>query len=199
MKNIITNSLAQSYSYKEYRSVVAALLVEGKSTGHQQSEDLTQYSLLNETRMNRLEKTMVITPENQQKLQALKGDYIWLVISEGWCGDAAQLLPIFHKMVEYSEAIELKIVLRDDNELLMNQFLTNGGKSIPKLIIVERESLKVLADWGPRPQGATDLIKNYKAEFGVIDETAKINLQKWYLADKGISTQNELITLMQQL
>jgi hypothetical protein len=34
-----------------------------------------------------------------QVVGILKNDYIWLVISEGWCGDAAQLNPVFDKMV----------------------------------------------------------------------------------------------------
>jgi hypothetical protein len=78
----------------------------------------------------------------------------------------------------------------------MNQFLTNSTKSIPKLIIVDKESNEVIADFGPRPIGAKQLILDYKSEHGVVDETAKIELQKWYLQDKGISTQKEIVELM---
>ena len=130
------------------------------------------------------------------KLKALQSNYIWLVISEGWCGDAAQLLPIFNKMSEVSNTIELKIVFRDDNENLMNLFLTDGNKSIPKLIILDKNSLNVIADWGPRPKGAIELIQNYKEKFGVIDDTIKTELQMWYLQDKGLSTQKEIIELI---
>lgn len=192
----IKESLTQSFSYFEYRNTVSQLLQEGKSSGNIQSEDLLHYSLLNETRMNRLEKTIKITDENLLKLNNLDKGYIWLVISEGWCGDAAQLLPIFHKMAVSTENIELKIVFRDENEALMNLFLTNGGKSIPKLIVLEKETLKVIADWGPRPAPAIKLVKDYKEKFGVIDETIKTELQMWYLHDKGISTQNEILSLL---
>ena len=133
------------------------------------------------------------------KLKNLERDYIWLVISEGWCGDAAQLLPIFNKMAIESGKIDLKIVLRDENEELMKLFLTNKGKAIPKLIVIDRETGSVLDSWGPRPKGATDLINDYKKKFGVIDETAKTELQLWYLKDKGLSTQQEIIALMQNL
>ena len=119
-----------------------------------------------------------------------------LPISEGWCGDAAQLLPIFNKMALLAVAIDLKIVFRDENQELMNMFLTNGSKSIPKLLILEKETLEVLKNWGPRPKGATQLIKSYKEQYGIIDETAKIELQMWYLQDKGLSTQKEIIDLM---
>lgn len=196
MNEIIRESLEKSFSYSEYRNIVSQLLLEGKSTGNTQSDDLLHYSQLNETRMKRLEKTIAITEENKQKLQHLSKNYIWLVISEGWCGDAAQLLPIFNKMADVSENIDLKIVFRDENEALMNLFLTNGGKSIPKLIILDKQTLSVIADWGPRPSGATKLMRDYKEKFGVIDETIKTELQMWYLHDKGISTQDEILALM---
>lgn len=199
MKTIIAKSLLNSHSYSEYRKIVSDLLLQGKSSGNEQSEALTDYSKLNETRMNRLEKTILIAPGYDLRLKSLKNQYIWLVLAEGWCGDAAQLLPIFHKMASVTDKIELKIVFRDENEDLMNQFLTNGSKSIPKVIVLDKNTLNVEGNWGPRPKGATELIKNYKAEFGVVDEKAKTELQLWYLHDKGLSTQHELVTLMQDL
>ena len=66
MTSIIETSLANSHSYIEYRTIVSSLLKEGKSTGNEQSEDLTHYSELNETRMNRLDKTIRVPDENIQ-------------------------------------------------------------------------------------------------------------------------------------
>jgi hypothetical protein len=146
--------------------------------------------------MNRLDKKMVIAPEHIQKLLNLKKQYLWLVLAEGWCGDAAQILPIIKLMSESSENIDLKIALRDENEALINQLLTNGAKSIPKLIVLD-ENLEVINHWGPRPEGAKNLIIDYKAQHGIVDEPAKIALQKWYLDDKGISTQKEIVAMLQ--
>jgi hypothetical protein len=197
MKLIIEKSLKESYSYKEYRNVVSTLLKEGKSTGNEQSDDLTHYSELNEVRMNRLDKTMVVPEENIKRVQNINFEMIWLVISEGWCGDAAQILPIINKMAEQSQKIDLRIVLRDENEALMNLFLTNGTKSIPKLIVLDKNTLEVLGDFGPRPTAAKQLILDYKAANGVVDETAKTELQKWYLHDKGLSTQEEILNIIE--
>ncbi|MBA0882662.1 thioredoxin family protein [Flavobacterium undicola] len=196
----IAHALFNSYSYSEYRKLVTDLLKEGKSTGDEQSEELTNYSSLNETRMNRLEKTMKISDENTNKLKSLNNEFIWLVISEGWCGDAAQLLPIFEKMNQAAEGkIDIRIVLRDDNLDLMNHFLTNKGRAIPKLIVINKKTSVALAHWGPRPKGAADLISNYRKEYKVFDETIKTELQLWYLHDKGITTQQEIMDMMLDL
>ncbi|NBL64628.1 thioredoxin family protein [Flavobacterium sp. NST-5] len=196
MKTIISDSLQNAYTYLEYRNLVSDLIVAEKSTGNVQSEEILHYSKLNETRMNRLDKTIMITPENVERLKLLRKEYLWLVISEGWCGDATQILPIMHKMNVISDNIEFKVVLRDEHEDLMNLFLTDGAKSIPKLIVLDAENLEVLDTWGPRPQAAIDLVKNYKATHGIIDEKIKTDLQMWYLNDKGLSTQTEIIEIM---
>jgi thiol-disulfide isomerase/thioredoxin len=196
MKDIILNSLAKTYTYDTYRLRLQSLLFEGKSSGDEQSEDLLHYSEMNNTRMDRLDKTMIISPETELFLANLQTEYIWLVLSESWCGDAAQILPIINKMVHFSEKIELSIIFRDENPELMNKYLTNGGRSIPKLLILNKSTLEVVADWGPRPEQAVQLIVDYKAKFGIIDEKVKEELQMWYLHDKGISTQNEIIELL---
>ena len=196
MKEIFKSALNNSYSYQDYRKIITDLLQEGKTTGTIQSEALVNYSRLNETRMHRLDKTIVIDLVIISKLKLIQSQYIWLVSAEGWCGDAAQILPILNKMSEVSDNIDLKVVFRDDNEALMNLFLTNGNKSIPKLIILDKNSLDVIADWGPRPIGAVEIIENYKEKFGIIDDTIKSELQMWYLHDKGLSTQKEITELM---
>lgn len=196
----IARALFNSYSYSEYRKLITDLLKEGKSTGNEQSEELTHYSSLNETRMNRLEKTMKIFDDYSNKLSTLNNEFIWIVISEGWCGDAAQLLPIFDKMVHASNGkIEMKIVLRDENLDLMDHFLTNKGRAIPKLIVINKKTSVALAHWGPRPKEAADLIANYRKERKVLDETIKTELQLWYLHDKGMTTQAEIMDMMLDL
>lgn len=196
MLAIIKKSLGQSFSYEAYGNAISSLLKEGKSSGNEQSEALTHYSELNQARMNRLDKTIKIQAEYVNQLSQLKADYIWLVISEGWCGDAAQIIPVVQKMAVVSDKINLKIVFRDENEDLMKLFLTNETKSIPILIIINKKTLDILGHFGPRPLGAKNLILDYKAKHGIVDETAKTNLQLWYLHDKGLTTQKEILDLM---
>jgi hypothetical protein len=196
MNASIAKAMLHSHTYTEYRTIVSNLIAEGKSSGNEQTEDLLHYSVLNETRMNRLDKTMKVSDENSLHLKNLQKNYLWIVLAEGWCGDAAQLLPIFNKMANESEAIEMKIAFRDENIAVMNLFLTNQAQAIPKLIIIDKETGNVINHWGPRPKGASDFIKEYKAKFGVVDANAKAELQLWYLHDKGLSTQNEIMEML---
>lgn len=197
MKTFIAHALFKSYTYPEYRKLMLDLSTQGKSTEQEQTDELMHYTVLNESRMHRLDKTIKITAENSVKLHALNKSYIWLVLTESWCGDAAQILPILNKMaLESIKKIELKLALRDENEDLMNHFLTHKKKAIPKLIIIDKATGAVVGNWGPRPQGALELIENYKEKFDTIDETAKTELQMWYLHDKGLSTQNEIMELI---
>lgn len=196
MSTIIAESIKEKFSYKEYREYMSALLKQGLSTGHTQNEDLMHYSTLNEVRMNRLDKTIVLPDEAEEALKNLKKEYTLLVISEGWCGDAAQILPVMNKITEATPKLEMEIVLRDDNPQLMDEYLTNGARSIPKLILIEKETNTVRGSWGPRPHGALQLVLDYKEKHGVFDMDAKTALQKWYLEDKGLSTVEEIVLLL---
>lgn len=195
MKEIIKNSLQKAISYPEYRTLVKNLLDQGKSTGPNQSEDLLNYSLLNDKRMKRLDKTIKLTEETIAKVKDVKEPQTWLVLTEGWCGDAAQNLPVIHKIAEENPNINLKLVLRDENVELMDEFLTNGGRSIPKLIALDKEN-EVISTWGPRPTTATKMVADYKNEHGSLDAEFKKDLQVWYNKDKGNDVQKDIISFI---
>lgn len=195
-ESIIQESLTKAFSYAEYRKHVTGLLNDGLSTGLTQSEALTHYSTLNETRMNRLDKTLSVPAEQAEKLQNLPNDYLFVVITEGWCGDAAQIVPVLNKMALATDKIGLKLVLRDDNPELMDAYLTDGARSIPKLIVVNAETQQPVASWGPRPHDGAAIIIENKAQFGMVTDQAKTDLQKWYTQDKGLSTINEVLDLL---
>ena len=195
MKDIISKSLENTYTYLEYKDLVKDLLAEGKSTGPEQSDYILNYSKLNNSRMKRLDKTTKISDETTQEIQKLATPQTWLVLTEGWCGDAAQNLPVIHKMAELNKNINLKLVLRDENLALMDLFLTNGGRSIPKLIALDTDN-NVIDTWGPRPKVATKMVADYKEKNGSLDPQFKEYLQVWYNKDKGLSTQEDFVSLI---
>lgn len=197
MKALIQQRLATSYSYQEYRKLVSDLLAEGKSTGPNQTEDLTHFSMLNVKRMDRLDKKIELSEDTILRLQKLDKKQLWLVLTEGWCGDAAQNLPVIQKMAKQSSHIELRLILRDENPEVMNLFLTNGARAIPKLISFDEE-FNVLFTWGARPSIATQMVTDYKAKHGKLDPEFKKNLQVWYNKDKGQNVQSDVVTLIEQ-
>lgn len=196
IKDSIKESLVKATSYQEYRKLVQDLVVEGKSTGELQTEALSNYSMLNDKRMKRLDKTTKLSEEAISEVEAYNGSVTWLVLTESWCGDAAQTMPVINKIAELNDNITLKVVLRDENEALMNAFLTNGGKSIPKLIAIDNTSGNVIGDWGPRPSIATQMVNDYKAEHGKLTPEFKQDLQVWYNKDKGQNTVADLLKLV---
>lgn len=197
MKKIIENSLRTAHSYTSYKEMILELLKEGKSTGVNQNEELFQFSKLNNQRMKRLDKQTKLNEVALSKAQKINKDFTWMVLTESWCGDAAQTLPVINKFAEANEKIDLKVVLRDENEELMNQFLTNGSKSIPKLIVVDNHSKEVIGSWGPRSAKAAKMVTDYKAAHGKIDAKLKTDLQNWYNQDKGVHIEKEMLDLIE--
>lgn len=198
MKNLIENALKNSMSYEAYRNLIKNLLVENKSTTKNGDSMLVDYSLLNDKRMDRLDKKSVLTDNIITQLGTVNKKQTWLVLTEGWCGDAAQNLPAINKMANITDKIELKLILRDEHEELMNDFLTNGGKSIPKLIALDND-LNVLFTWGPRPSEAAKMVLDYKEKHGKLSPEFKKDLQVWYNKNKNASLMNDFVGLIEEI
>ncbi len=196
MQAIYQKAFKNSMSYNDYLNLIDEKINENSSTGNEQNEMLTDFTKLNRARMKRLDKTQQIIPELESVVKAITQKQIWLVLTESWCGDAAQNVPVLQKLAEINPVIDLRLALRDDNDELMQQYLTNGGKSIPKLIAVSENLENELFTWGPRPAVAQIEVKRLLEEQGGFNEKVKEGIQIWYNNDKGISMQNELIDLL---
>ncbi|WP_127844524.1 thioredoxin family protein [Psychroflexus aestuariivivens] len=195
---LIEKHLDKSVTYDSYKKMVEDLLNEGKSTGLTQNETYLNYSKLGLSRMKRWEKTAKLTERQQEIIKNVKQSQTWLVIAEGWCGDAAPVLPILQKIADLNDYIDFKVILRDENDDLMQAFLTNGGKSIPKLIAFNLEQEKIFFTWGPRPFEAAKMVAEEKEKHGVLSDEFKTKLQQWYNKDKGENISNDLIENLKQ-
>lgn len=191
MKKYIDNSL----SYSSYLALIDELLEAGKTTGPNQSESMVNFTRLNRQRMQRLDKTVELSESLKAAVRSVTRNMIWLVITEAWCGDAAQNIPPIEKIANLSDRIETRYVLRDENPELMDQFLTSGARSIPKLIALDAETLEVLGNWGARPDAAQKLFYGLK-EQGLEKPAIMEQLQRWYNADRTLSLQNEFKKLL---
>lgn len=188
------------YSYDEYYQLTQSCAANHTTTGDEQSESRIEATKLNAHRMNRINKQIQL----EEKLIKLLTNnnsihWDWIVISEAWCGDSAQCLPLIHKISELNEGIKLKIILRDENDELINQYSTNGSKSIPKLICLNSLTKSEIGTWGPRPTEIASIAKLLKAQNPSIthDEFVK-QLHFWYAKDKGLSLQADLYSLICQ-
>jgi hypothetical protein len=159
------------------------------------TEGYAKYIPQNFQRSRRIAKTLHLSDELQTALSALPHKLYWLVISELWCGDASQTLPVIQAaQIASNGKIDLRIVYRDENPDLMNAHLTNGTRSIPKLIQFDQH-FNLAGVWGPRPAEAQKLVLELKSN----PETAPVYLErlhKWYADDKTVSTQREIAQML---
>lgn len=194
--DLVLNAFAKGMTYVEYRNLVKDLAKNRATTGPEQLESLINYTELGDRRMNRWDKTIKISEDLEKEVSKLDRKLLFLVLTESWCGDAAPSLPVINKVAELSPKIEMRIVLRDENPKLMDEFLTNGTRSIPKLIVLDKESEEIIGEWGPRPSIATKMVRDFKEEHGHLTSDFKQDLQVWYNKDKGQNIQEDLLGLL---
>ncbi|WP_035845979.1 thioredoxin family protein [Crocinitomix catalasitica] len=183
-----------TYNINEYLALISDLLAQDKTTGTNHAPDMINYTKLNSKRLNRWLAKGELLPESISAIRSIDTKQTWTVITEAWCGDAAHSIGFISKLAELNDNIELNFVLRDENLPLIDKYLTNGGRSIPKLIVRDEKGEDIF-DWGPRPAAIQAAYLEMRAnELPYAD--ISIELQKLYNADKGVSIQNEIIQLL---
>jgi hypothetical protein len=152
------------------------------------------YTKLNASRMRRWLKKGVLSEELRTAIAGVQIAQKWIVITEPWCGDASHIIPFIQMAAEQNPMISIDYELRDTEPFCINDYLTRGGKAIPKLIIRD-EAGNDLATWGPRPAEAQTLFYKLK-ESGLDYESQKTELQNWYNNDDGKAIMAELAVLL---
>ena len=177
-------------SYTEYLTNAGERLGNPKDT---QEAEYAEYYRLGIQRMNRMWEKYHPNSEQVETLAKKKFNGKILIISEAWCGDASQVIPV---VVKFFEQFEVKISYRDQEPSLIDSYLTNGGKSIPIVIFLD-EDFNEIAHWGPRPKHGTELLNKHKAnpeEFP--KEKFYVELQTYYAKNRGFDTIEELLELL---
>ncbi len=191
--NINQFPIVRTFSYAEYFAYCENLAAQNANSGSNQTEALANFTKLNVTRMKRVFKTF---QPDTDVIKSLRGSSAlqWFVITESWCGDAAQSLPVFARLAEALPEVKCTVVLRDENPELIDAFLTNGGRSIPKVLFTN-ETGEIIHHWGPRPQVLQQLfLKEHNA--GIPHEQSVLMMQDWYNNDKGKHLTNEVAQLL---
>jgi hypothetical protein len=190
--SIELSTIRSGYTWVGYRELVDRLLGQNQTTGTNHSEDMLHYTRLNVRRSDRAYQQVELLPEAEAAIELIDRPVVWMVLTEWWCGDAAQIVPVFARLAERNSQVELRFLLRDEHPDLMNHFLTNGGKAIPILACIDAETGSLLGHWGPRPKAAQALVLEYKANPGT-RTYAKFaeELHLWYARNKTHDTQRE--------
>lgn len=182
-------------SYADYWAFFENLAENGKTNWHEQTEEMIHYTKLNFHRSKRVHKTFKAIPEISSSIEQLERPVTWLAISEPWCGDASQSMPIFHELSKLSELLDLRVVLRDENPELMDVFLTNGTRSIPKILQINSDS-ELESVWGPRPVPAQEMVYKFKSNPWTDQQSFYQEVHNWYNKDKGKTLQEETIQML---
>jgi hypothetical protein len=205
MKKIDLSTLANVLNYKEYVALFENLMAKGEvsTKGTYSGKDMLDYTAYNLQVMAQLDETTQLSEETLTKLRKIDKPVTWLVITEGWCGDAGQIVPVLEHMAQQNPNISHKIILRDEHLEIMDAFLTDGGRSIPKLIVLD-ENGHVLTSWGPRPKALHTIVLKQKEKLQAMPKeerkayfnVVKKEVQAWYDADKTESIQREVLETM---
>lgn len=180
-------------TYDNYNGLFNEILTSEAPAAPYDNADFLNYVELNNKRQARWDKKGEIQEELKSAISKIDTKQKWILITEPWCGDAAHAAPFIAKLAEINPNIQLEIQLRDNGSEI-DKYLTNGGKSIPKLV-ARNENNEDIFVWGPRPTDAQEIhLTNLKSD--KTTEEKKVELQKWYNKDKGQTTQKEIIALL---
>jgi hypothetical protein len=188
---IIEHARQEGVSYADFMQRIRARITEAATLDlGEQEQALHDYTVLNLKRSERIERTYVMGAEMSETLAGLDCNQLWMVITEGWCGDSAQILPYISAAAAVNPRIEFRILERDDHLDIMDHYLTNDTRSIPKLVVFDRDANE-LAAWGPRPSKAAELILELKGQNLPRPEMYE-KLHLWYGRDRGKEIEKEL-------
>ena len=184
----------EGMDWETYMELLETLMAEGKTTGTQQTPERLEHARLNLQRMKRINQQFEPDPATVAEIQKKDNDIRFLFIVEGWCGDAAQIVPALFKVVKMAGR-EARFILRDEHPEVMDMFLTNGSRSIPAVVAIGREGEVLSNHWGPRPALLADLVSNWKQEMSK-DDWHKL-LHTWYAKDKANTLQGDFTAWLQ--
>ena len=195
MQKIFTEKInSNGMTYEEYKKLFADEIENPPGVDEKNNYDIKK---LNFSRSKRIKKQFFPPDELIKAVNNIDKPQLWMVLTESWCGDSAQNLPVLAKISKLNENIELRILFRDSNLEIMDQYLTNGTRSIPKLIAFDEEGNELFR-WGARPAAAQQLINEFK-ENGMQKNEWLIELHKWYANNRGKEIEKELLELLNNL
>lgn len=195
-KKLISDSLVNALDYQQLKELTEKNVKKlDPDLLNEMERAYYEYRKLNLARMSRLEKIYKPTEEAMSVMSKINAPQTWLVITEDWCGDSAQTIPVMVALTSLNKNIKIKFLIRDENPEIMNLYLTKGKRSIPKLIAYDN-NLDEIFIWGPRPATVKSLAEELNRK-GVDKHEIVKQIHLWYAKDGGYSTEKEIIELLE--
>ncbi|HEY6826453.1 MAG TPA: thioredoxin family protein [Gemmatimonadaceae bacterium] len=136
------------------------------------------------------------TPDSVVRdIESVGGAWHLLVLTEDWCGDAVNTLPVLAAISNRARNLDLRILSRDANPDLMDAHLTGRSRSIPIVIVLDSQYVE-RAWWGPRPAPLQGWVVN--AGRALTPEERYREVRRWYARDRGASTLAELLATLRK-
>ncbi len=140
-----------------------------------------------------IHRTARVPAELVRRVESIGGDWHLLILSEDWCGDAVNTVPLLARLAELSSNLAVRVLPRDQNLDLMDAHLTNGSRSIPAAILLDAEFVE-RGWWGPRPAPLQRWVMHEGK--ALASEQRYPEIRKWYARDRGLTTLDEIVTLL---
>ena len=182
---------------EQYHQVLveqAGASAEGLDT---EAAEKLEFTRLNLHRTDRILRTYKVSDDLVGLVSGIQIPQTWLVLTEPWCGDSAQCLPYITTLASLNDNIDLRLILRDENLDIMDDFLTDGKRSIPRLVIFDADG-HILTRWGPRP-AAAQIIFNQAKEAGLAKAGILEKLHLFYGRNRGAALESELHDLLSEM
>jgi hypothetical protein len=192
--DFVTALRTNGLDWPAYRDEMERAAAVDPATLAGEAAERAEFSKLNLHRTERILRTWRPSADLEALVGELAGPQTWLVLTEAWCGDSAQCLPMIVRLAELAPDVTLRILLRDDNLEVMDRYLTDGKRAIPKLAAFDAEGAELFR-WGARPAAAQAVMDEAVAE-GLAKADRLERLHLFYGRDRGRALDAEFVALL---
>ncbi len=182
---------------EQYHQVLVDQAATGEDNLSEEAAEKLQFTKLNLHRTSRITRTFTVGEDLSALVARIDAPQTWMLLTEPWCGDSAQCLPYISAIAALNNNIDLRLILRDENLDLMEYFLTNGTRSIPRLVVFDAGGNE-LTQWGPRPEEA-QLVFNEAKVAGLAKPEILEKLHLFYGRNRGAALLSELRKILNEL
>lgn len=187
---------AAGLDYESYKQKIDAIVATANPDVLDALEnERLGFTKLNQHRINRVDKTYEPSSMLKELMAKITNHQVWMILTAVWCGDSAQNVPAIVKIASLNPLVEVKLLERDENLEIMDQFLSNGSRSIPKVVAFDEEG-RIVFEWGSRPAEVQQIVTDLKGQ-GIAKQVWEEKLHLWYARNRSKALEAEMIAKLE--